>query len=179
MAIDLFAPAIPARMAPAPEDDAMASAKLKDPPSPGLSAYDEDFYAWTLAQADALRDGRFAVLDLENLAEEIEDLGGEVFHKLRSSFRVILVHMLKWDHQPERRSRSWAGSIDLNRIRVADIVLRNPALRRRQEEAVAYAYREARVKAAVEMKRDKASLPATCPYGLDEILDRDFPWPTA
>lgn len=156
----------------------MPATKLKEK-APALSGagYEEDFYSWALGQAEALREGRFSALDLPNLAEEIEDLGSEVFSKLRSSFRVILVHMLKWDHQPERRSRSWAGSIDLNRIRIDDILSKNPALRRRQAEAVAYAYREARVKAAVEMKRDKERLPDTCPYGLDEILNRNFEWP--
>lgn len=154
----------------------MASAKLRDPPAE-TPLYDADFYSWTLAQAAALREGRFSVLDLPNLAEEIEDLGGEVFNKLRSSFRVILIHMLKWDHQPERRSRSWAASVDTHRIMIGDVIEKNPSLRRRQEKAVDFAFRLARVRAAVEMKRDKNSLPALCPYTLDDILGRDFPWP--
>ena len=158
----------------------MAAVKPKErtvPPAAAESAYDVDFHAWTSRQSVALQNGRFAELDLDNLAEEIRDLGGEVFGKLRSSFRVILVHMLKWDHQPERRSRSWAGSIDTHRIIIGDVIDNNPSLRPRQDEAVAYAFRLARVRAAVEMKRDKDSLPAICPYSLDDILNRDFPWP--
>lgn len=154
----------------------MASAKLKEPPA-DRPLYDADFYSWTLAQAAELRDRRPAGLDWENLAEEIEDLGGEVFNKLRSSFRVILVHMLKWDHQPERRSRSWAASIDTHRIEIDFVFDRNPALRRRQVEAISGAYRQARVRAAVEMKRDKKALPETCPYSLEDVLTREFEWP--
>ena len=141
------------------------------------ASYDRDFYSWTMEQAAALRSGRLPELDVEHLAEEIEDLGKEVFSKLRSSFRVILVHMLKWDHQPERRSRSWAGSIKTHRIELEVILAENPALRRRQGEAVAIAYRQARVKASVEMKRSEQTLPETCPYPLGDILERPFEWP--
>ena len=38
--------------------------------------YEQDLYAWSRAQADLLRAGRFAELDLEHLIEEIEDVGG-------------------------------------------------------------------------------------------------------
>lgn len=159
----------------------MSATKLKERPSPpaaGATAYDTDFYSWTIEQAAALREGRMSVLDVENLAEEIEELGKEVFNKLASSFRVILVHMLKWDHQPERRSRSWVGSIEMHRLDIEDVIRDNPALRRRQQEAIERAFRQARIKAAVEMKRDKASLPTACPYSLEDILNRPFEWPT-
>lgn len=164
----------------------MAVAKLKEPVgnepprgSPGLTGYDQDFYTWTIEQAAALRAGQLADLDIDHLAEEIEDLGKEVFSKLRGSFRVILTHMLKWDHQPERRSRSWTTSIAVHRIDIEDVLTENPALRRRQDEAVAQAYRWARTKAAGEMKRRKETLPAACPYTLEDILTRDFEWPDA
>lgn len=159
----------------------MSAARLKEhasSPAAGRTAYDLDFYTWTLEQAAALRGRKLSALDIDNLAEEIEDLGKEVFAELRNSFRVILVHMLKWDHQPERRSGSWAGSIETHRLDIEDIVRDNPALRPRQEEGVELAFRQARIKAAVEMKRDKASLPTACPYTLDEILNRPFEWPT-
>jgi hypothetical protein len=63
-----------------------------------------------------VREGRWADVDRENVAEEIESLGREQFNKLESAIRVILIHMLKWDHQPERRSRSWANSIATQRL---------------------------------------------------------------
>ena len=68
--------------------------------------YGDDLYTWAIEQAAALRAGDLESLDLANLAEEIEDLGSEQLHKLTSAYRIILTHMLKWDHQPERRSRS-------------------------------------------------------------------------
>ena len=87
------------------------------------------FYAWTIDQAASLSAGAFRELDLENLAEENEDLGKDQFSKIRSAFRIILLHMLKWDHQPERRSRSGAGSIATHRIDLDDVLLENPSPR--------------------------------------------------
>lgn len=37
--------------------------------------YDHDVVAWAKEQAALLRAGRFSVLDVEHIAEEIEDVG--------------------------------------------------------------------------------------------------------
>lgn len=150
-------------------------AKHTEAPNPDL--YGRDFYAWTIAQAAALQASAAGELDWANLAEEVGDLGNEAFDALRSSFRIILVHLLKWDHQPEQRSRSWAASIRSHREEIADILARSPSLRRRQSEAVEAAYRRARIEAAAEMDRPERALPATCPYTLAEIKERPVTWP--
>jgi len=62
------------------------------------AGYDRDFYTWSQEQGRLLREGRWAEVDRENVAEEIESLGREQFNKLESAIRVILIHMLKWDH---------------------------------------------------------------------------------
>jgi hypothetical protein len=149
---------------PAPETDRAGS-------------YEHDFYSWTLAQAAALRAGTLNDLDLANLAEEIEDLGRQEFNQLAGAYRVILVHMLKWDHQPERRSRSWAGSIKTQRIEVHDVLADNPSLNSRRDEAVARAYRRSRVQAGTETGLLERTFPTACPYTLDEIMNRPFDWP--
>ncbi len=150
-------------------------AKRREAAEPEL--YGRDFYAWTLNQAAALQAGEAQALDWANLAEEVGDLGNEVFNALRSSFRIILVHLLKWDHQPERRSRSWAAYIRSHRQEIADILAHNPSLRRRQDEAVEAAYRRARIEAAGEMDRPERTLPVACPYSVAEILERSVAWP--
>lgn len=156
----------------------MTATKLKARPDVAAAeAYDRDFYAWALAQADAFREGRIDALDIANLAEEIGDLAEAVFKELRSHLRVILIHLLKWDNQPERRSRSWAGSIKTHRIDVEYVLDKNPSIRRRGGEALDIAYRQARVRAAVEMKRAETTLPAVCPYTLNHVLDRPIEWP--
>lgn len=135
-----------------------------------------DFHAWTVQQSAALAAGRPSDLDWVHLAEEIADSGNEVFDAFRSSFRIILVHLLRWDRQPERRTRSWVTSIRSHRQEVEDILARSPSLRSRLDEAVESAYRRARIEAAGEMDRPERTLPSACPYGVAEIMERPIPW---
>ena len=69
--------------------------------------YDRDFYSWLMEQARFVREGRWDALDRDHLAEEIESLGREQFAKLESALRVLLVHLLEWDHR--RTSAPEAG----------------------------------------------------------------------
>lgn len=70
------------------------------------SLYETDFYAWTQEQADLLHSHQWSKLDLPNLIEEIESLGKQQRQELRHRLSVLLGHLLKWQYQPERRSRS-------------------------------------------------------------------------
>ncbi|HEY8567299.1 MAG TPA: DUF29 domain-containing protein [Beijerinckiaceae bacterium] len=151
-------------------------------PSGSTSAgadYDGDFYTWSLEQAALLRAGRLSELDLENVAEEIESLGNEQFSKLQSAYRVILMHMLKWDQQPERRTRSWAVSIATQRFDVDDVLRRNPGLKSRLQEALDGAYRRARIEAADQTDLPFKRFSVECPYSVDEVMTRAFEWPDA
>ena len=64
--------------------------------------YDEDFYAWSKEQADLLRTRRFAELDLGNLIEQVDDLGGALKRSVRRRMRTIIEHLLKLEHSPRR-----------------------------------------------------------------------------
>ncbi|NVO12646.1 MAG: DUF29 domain-containing protein [Rhodoplanes sp.] len=155
-------------------DEVTTVPKEPDAPAGGRASYDRDFYSWALEQARLVRDGRLDAIDRENVAEEIESLGREQFNKLESAFRVLLLHMLKWDFQPERRSRSWALSIETQRIEIEDILGDNPGLKPRVPEAIARAYRKARLEAARETDMAPDRFPSLCPYGPDEIATRPF-----
>ena len=146
------------------------------PEAQAAADYERDFYSWLMQQARLLREGRFAALDRDNLAEEIESLGREQFNKLESALRVLLTHILKWDHQPERRSRSWLLSMQAQRLEIEDVLADNPGLRPRIEEALTRAYRKARLEAAKETELDEATFPQGCPYSFDEIMSRAFAW---
>lgn len=141
---------------------------------PASAAYDRDFYSWLMEQARHVRAGRWTALDRENLAEEIESLGREQFNKLESALRVLLMHILKWDHQPERRTRSWAISIKDQRIEFDQVLQDNPGLKSRLDEALARAYRRARLQAANETGLDEEMFPGACPYTWDDIILREF-----
>jgi len=141
---------------------------------PVRAEYERDFYSWSIEQARLLREGRHDALDRDNLAEEIESLGREQFNKLVSALRTAMLHMLKWDHQPPLRSRSWVLSIEEQRLEIVDVLADNPGLKPRINEAIARAYRRARIEAAKETGLDEATFPATCPYSFDDITKRSF-----
>jgi hypothetical protein len=144
------------------------------PDAPAHAEYERDFYSWLVEQAHLLREGRFDALDRENLADEIASLGREQFNKLESALRVLLTHILKWDHQPRRRSRSWVLSIEALRIQVENVLSDNPGLEPRLPEAIARGYRSARVEAANETGLETSAFPQTCPYSFDELMSREF-----
>jgi predicted DNA-binding ribbon-helix-helix protein len=141
---------------------------------PVRTEYERDFYSWLMEQARHLRERRFDALDRGNLAEEIESSGREQFNKLVSALRVALVHMLKWDHQASLRSRSWVLSIEERRLEIADVLADNPGLKRRIGEAMARAYRRARIEAAKETGLDEVEFPTVCPYSFEDIVSRTF-----
>ena len=144
------------------------------PEAAARADYERDFYSWLMEQARLVREGRFDALDRENLAEEIESLSREQFNKLDSALRVLLIHILKWDHQPSRRSRSWALSIREQRLEIEDILADNPGLTPRIPEAIARAYRKARLLAAKETRLKETRFPESCPYSFDQIVSRKF-----
>jgi hypothetical protein len=138
------------------------------------AGYERDFYSWSQEQARLIRAGRLDAIDRENVAEEIESLGREQFNKLESALRVLLIHILKWDHQPNLRSRSWTLSIAAQRVEIDDIIGDNPGLKPRIDEAVGRAYRKARIAAARETDLELETFPERCPYGWDDIINREF-----
>jgi len=85
-----------------------------------------------------------------------------------------MLHVLKWDHQPARRSRSWALSIKQQRFEINNVLDDNPGLKPRVAEAIARAYRGARIDAAKETGLDEDQFPANCPYSFDDITKRSF-----
>jgi hypothetical protein len=149
---------------------------------PGAAAarlYDADFYSWTRAQARALR--RLAgagrpEADYANLAEEIDSLGKEQANALRSSYQVLLCHLLKWRYQPALRSTSWRNSIRRERRNIELRIEDNPGLKPRRAALFQRAYRLARADAADETDLPPASFPPDCPWSLKQATDEGF-WP--
>jgi len=136
--------------------------------------YDEDLFVWACRNAQLLREGRYAEADMENIAEEIESLGKEQVHRLHSQIRRLLHHLLKYQYQPGRRTRSWHLSLVNARIRIERILEENPSLKPRIHELAVGAYREAVREAIVETGLPKETFPAECPYTLQQIMDDEF-----
>jgi hypothetical protein len=136
--------------------------------------YDTDFYAWTQQQADLLRQGQLAELDVEHLIEEIEDMGQSQRRALSSRLQVLISHLLKWQFQPEKRSPSWEATIHIQRSEIVDLLADNPSLRPQLSLFVERAYPKARQAARGETRLPLEIFPPECPYTLEQILHADF-----
>ena len=153
----------------------MARAKEK-PFFSSPADYEDDFYAWTYEQAELLRLGRFREADLTNIVEELETLGRAERKALRSSYRLVLAHLLKWQFQPEGRGNSWRLSIANARDEIIDLLDDNPSLRSQIDGVVPKAYVYAHRKAAIETGLAEEAFPAQCPWSFELATDSDF-WP--
>jgi hypothetical protein len=154
-------------------DDRSDTLKKNEP----RARYDRDLYTWAVEQAALLRSGRVEEVDALNIAEEIDDVGNEQYDKLESALRLILLHLLKWDHQPDRRSRSWWGSIQVQRKHVDKVLRNNPGLKTHIQEAIGDGYAVARLEAAAQTELDPRAFAEECPYSWDEIMQRTIEWP--
>lgn len=132
--------------------------------------YEQDYSQWAETMADLLQSGKFTELDIENLVEEVRDLSKRERDRLLSSLRLIVHHLLKWDYQPKRRSRSWQGTIERERANIDLYLKDSPSLKRYLiNESLAKIYPTAR---ADGFKETGLDFPDTCPYGIDEVLHR-------
>lgn len=136
--------------------------------------YDEDFVLWLDHQAKLLRQGRVHELDLENLAEEVEDIGWSERRAVRSTLGIILIHLLKHQFQTSRRSRSWIDTLLEHRGRLVKDFSTSRSLELHAEAELADLYRLARKRAAVQTRLPVGDFPETCPYTLAQVLDEDF-----
>lgn len=141
-----------------------------------LVSYEEDFALWSAEQAALVRAKKLDRADLENIAEEIESLGRGQKQEIQSRLAVILIHLLKWQFQADKRSSSWASSIAMNRLEIERILEDSPSLRSYPEAALTRAYRGAPKVAALETGLAQADFPAYCPYTAEQALDDEF-WP--
>lgn len=135
------------------------------------TTYDTDFYTWTQEQAELLRQGRMADIDLKNLIAEIESLGKSEYRAFTSAIYRLTQHLLKWQYQPDLRSRSWLLTIGEQRRQIADLLQENPSFKARLEAALAKGYTDGRKGAAEETGIALYAFPETCPYTWEQLMD--------
>jgi hypothetical protein len=141
-------------------------------------SYDKDVIRWSEQQAQLLRAGRFAELDIEHLADEIEDVGKSEKREFASRMAVLLAHLLKWSRQPKMRSNSWRSTIVDQRKRIALAIKATPSLKAMMRDPD---WREdiwlaARTHARKETGLAEDELPEACPWTMERAAEDDF-WP--
>jgi hypothetical protein len=141
------------------------------------SLYETDLYAWSQQQVELLQAEEWDKIDWRNITEEIDALGASQRNELRNRLKILILHLLKWQFQPGRQSKSWRASIDEQRSTIEDLLDDNPSLRRLLHESVAIAYPRAVRDAHKQTSLPKQTFPVDCPYTLEQLLDEVY-YPT-
>jgi len=136
--------------------------------------YETDVVAWANEQAWLVRNKKFELLDIEHIAEEIEDVGKSEQRELASRMAVLIAHLLKWQFQPEYQGASWERTIKEQRKSLAFHIKQVPSLKSKLlnsdwqdavwADAVTIAIRETGIE----------NFPETCPWTIDNILSHHW-----
>ena len=144
------------------------------PETKNTSLYDTDFFVWCHEQARLVREGRFAELDIENVAEELESMARSDKHQIRRRLKVLVAYLLKWRYQPGFRTPSWRRTIRDQREEIVSIVKGSPSLKGFPESQALDRYHAGRLAASEETGIDYTLFPEECPFTPEQILDPDF-----
>ena len=140
--------------------------------TPASLLYEEDFIEWTELMSAALERRDVSDLDWEHLAEEIRDLGISQKNALKSHLENVQLHLVKWEIQPGRRSRSCEDSISNSRRKIDVLLDSIRSLRPHMLENFARCYERAHRRAIRE-----THTPESTPYSrwtLEQVLDPGF-----
>ncbi|MDJ0579167.1 DUF29 domain-containing protein [Crocosphaera sp.] len=136
--------------------------------------YETDYLQWIESNLEKLRQKNYQEVDWENLLEEIEDMGKRERRALESNLIVLLLHLLKWQYQPEKRTGSWERSILEHRRRIKKALKESPSLKPYLSTIIDESYSEAIKQAKAETQLPLDTFPQQCPYPLISILDEQF-----
>jgi len=142
--------------------------------NPTAELYEQDFYAWANEQAALLREGKLESADIQHIAEEIESMGRTEKRELVNRLAVLLMHLLKWQFQPQGRCTSWRLTIKEQRRELSDHLDDNPSLKAKLSEAISSAYARAQLTAARETNLPETTFPTTCPWSFEQMMEDDF-----
>jgi hypothetical protein len=138
--------------------------------TPTLSElYHLDETAWLERMAALAAENETAAMDLPHLCEYLTDMARRDKREVLQRLSTLLVHLLKWEHQSEKRSRSWELTIQEQREELAEL-LESATLRNYAEQELGKAYQKAVRRAVVETKLDRDAFPTDCSFTLDELL---------
>ena len=141
----------------------------------GSSTYNSDVILWSREQAAALRSGDMSRLDIEHLADEIEDVGKSEQRELESRMSSLLAHLIKWAFHPDRRGSSWERTIRFQREGVTLRIKRTPSFKAdlADTEWWRLAWGDAVVQAEKETGIEHV-FPEICPWSVDQVLTSDW-----
>ncbi len=139
-----------------------------------MKLYELDFNLWLDHTAKLLKDRKLQELDYDNLIEEIESMGRNEKNALESNLEQLLMHLLKWKYQPNKRSNSWQYSITEHCLRLQKAFKKSPSLKRYFQEVFEECYQNSRLLASKDTGLNKEIFPVICPFTKEAILDPEY-----
>lgn len=136
--------------------------------------YEKDFNLWIEQTVNQLKKGNLTDLDIENLIEEIDSMGRSDKREIYSRLKVLLMHLLKWKYQPEKRTPSWVNTIDEQREQLELILKDSPSLKPYFRDILLECYQKAVRAASNETHLSPQTFPVDCPFNLEQILNPDY-----
>jgi hypothetical protein len=136
--------------------------------------YEDDIIAWAAQQAALLRRGQWSELDIDNIAEEIEDVGKSEKRELQSRQVVLVTHLLTWRCQPGRRGNSWHNTIKEQRAAIAEDLVRYPHLKPLLDNPQWLRQIYRRAKLETELQTHLQDLPEEMPWDVEQLLSQHF-----
>jgi small-conductance mechanosensitive channel len=137
--------------------------------------YDQDFHAWTLENANLLRNGQVNEIDILHIAEELESMGARERREVLNRLQVLIMHLLKHQYQPARRSKSWLLTIIHQRTALERLLQQSPSLKTLlNQENLQAVYRKAVKEAIIETDLESHWFPLDCPYQFEQLLNDEY-----
>ena len=144
--------------------------------------YQTDYSAWTRRQAELLRAGHYAELDIDHLLQELSDMSKSDRRELESRLLILIAHLLKWQFQYQTLSErwrefkgdSWRATIVEQRKQLAVLLRQSPGLKSILTETIGGTYPDAVDLACKETGRPPETFPAQCPYSGKQLFDDDW-----
>lgn len=136
--------------------------------------YEQDFNLWLENMIHLLKEGKLLEVDYENLIEELESVGRNEKNALKSNLKILLMHLLKYQYQPEKRTNSWRYTMTEHRQRIRDSLENSPSLKSFLREILAKGYQDGRRLASDETGLAINHFPPDCPWLLDDVLNLDY-----
>jgi hypothetical protein len=134
----------------------------------------QDHLQWIETTVMQLRQGCYEKVDWETLFEELEAMGRREKQRLESNLVILLLHLLKWIYQPQKRSGSWRGSIVEHRRRIRNALRDSPSLKPYLQEIFAGCYQDAIEQASAETGLDPDVFPGTCLFSMEDAIGSNF-----
>jgi hypothetical protein len=134
--------------------------------------FERDETAWLDVMSHLAAEGRYAEMDLPNLSEYLSDMSKRDRREVSSRLVILLTHLLKWEHQPDRRSGSWHGTI-LEQRRELRKLLESGTLHNHALSVLTEAYADSRKQAAAEAELPHGAFPVECRWDLESLLADD------